>query len=62
MHAFYDIAVTPGDRTVRRKADQLVTAQLLGFDAPKVRLFAQYRRRFEMGASGHAAVARRIHL
>ena len=42
-HAFYDIAVTPGDRTVRRKADQLVTAQLLGFDSPKVRLFAQYR-------------------
>ncbi len=41
--AFYDIAVTPGNRTVRRKADQLVTAQLLGFDAPKVRLFAQYR-------------------
>ena len=43
VHAFYDIAVTPGDRTVRRKADQLVTAQLLGFDSPKVRLFAQYR-------------------
>ncbi len=42
-HAFYDIAVTPGDRTVRRKSDQLVTAQLLGFDSPKVRLFAQYR-------------------
>ncbi len=42
-HAFYDIAVTPGNRTVRRKADQLVTAQLLGFDSPKVRLFAQYR-------------------
>ncbi len=42
-HAFYDIAVTPGDRAVRRKADQLVTAQLLGFDSPKVRLFAQYR-------------------
>jgi hypothetical protein len=40
-HAFYDIAVKPGDRTVRRKSDQLVTAQLLGFDAPKVRLFAQ---------------------
>jgi len=40
--AFYDIAVTPGNRTVRRKADQLVTAQLLGFDSPKVRLFAQY--------------------
>jgi hypothetical protein len=41
--AFYDIAVTPGDRAVRRKADQLVTAQLLGFDSAKVRLFAQYR-------------------
>ncbi|MGD0300251.1 MAG: hypothetical protein ABSE86_24435 [Bryobacteraceae bacterium] len=40
-HAFYDIAVNPGDRTVRRKSDQLVTAQLLGFEAPKVRLFAQ---------------------
>src|SRR3984885_7231452 len=43
VHAFYDIAVTPGDRAVRRKADQLVTGQLLGFDSPKVRLFAQYR-------------------
>jgi hypothetical protein len=42
-HAFYDIAVTPGNRTVRRKADQLVTAQLLGFDSSRVRLFAQYR-------------------
>jgi hypothetical protein len=42
-HAFYDIVVTPGDRTVRRKADQLVTAQLVGFDSAKVRLFAQYR-------------------
>ncbi len=40
--AFYDILVTPGDRTVRRKADQLVTAQLKGFEAPKVRLYAQY--------------------
>src|SRR5215469_5820996 len=42
-HAFYDIAVTPGDKTVRRKADQLVTAQVLGFEAPKVRLFARYQ-------------------
>ena len=40
-HAFYDIAVNPGDRTVRRKSDQLVTAQLIGFEAPKVRLYAQ---------------------
>src|SRR5579871_5289774 len=42
-HAFYDIAVTPGDRTVRRKADQLVTAQLLGFESPRVRLLARYQ-------------------
>src|SRR5277367_1651056 len=42
-HAFYDIAVTPGDRTVRRKADQLITAQLMGFEAAKVRLFARYQ-------------------
>ncbi|HLG96085.1 MAG TPA: hypothetical protein VKX49_07215 [Bryobacteraceae bacterium] len=40
--AFYDIIVKPGDRTVRRKADQLVTAQLMGFEFPKVRLFARY--------------------
>ncbi len=43
LHAFYDIVVSPGDRTVRRKSDQLVTAQLIGFDSPKVRLFAQYK-------------------
>jgi hypothetical protein len=42
-HAFYDIAIKPGDRTIRRKADQLVTAQLLGFEAPRVRLFARYQ-------------------
>src|SRR5690349_527158 len=43
LHAFYDIVVSPGDRTVRRKSDQLVTAQLIGFDSPKVRLYAQYK-------------------
>ena len=43
VHAFYDIAVSPGDRTVRRKSDQLVTAQLIGFDTAKVRLYAQYK-------------------
>ena len=41
--AFYDILVSPGDHTVRRKADQLITAQLLGFDSPKVRLFARFK-------------------
>ena len=27
--SFYDILVTPGDRTVRRRSDQLVTGQLI---------------------------------
>jgi hypothetical protein len=39
---FYDILVTPGDRTVRRKSDQLVTAQLVGFDSTHVTLKAKY--------------------
>src|SRR5712691_11218145 len=41
-HAFYDIVVQPGDRTVRRKSDQLVTARLVGFTAPRAKLFAKY--------------------
>jgi len=40
---FYEIVVSPGDRTVRRKADQLIEARLVGFEAPAVRLFARYR-------------------
>ena len=39
---FYAINVSPGNRTVRRKADQLITATLAGFQAQKVRLFARY--------------------
>ena len=34
--------VQPGDRTVRRKSDQLVTARLVGFTAPRAKLFAKY--------------------
>src|ERR1700730_17461502 len=41
-HAFYDIVVQPGDRTVRRKSDQLVTARMVGFTAPRAKLFAKY--------------------
>jgi hypothetical protein len=40
---FYDIAVDPGNKLVRRKADQIVTATLTGFQAPQVRLFARYK-------------------
>jgi hypothetical protein len=40
---FYDIVVTPGDVTVWRKADQLITARLVGFEEMRVRLRARYR-------------------
>ncbi len=40
---FYDIAVDPGNKLVRRKADQMITATLNGFQAPQVRLFARYK-------------------
>jgi hypothetical protein len=39
---YYDIAVQPGNRTVRRRADQIISAQLKGFQAQKVRVFAKY--------------------
>src|SRR5271168_2615543 len=41
--AYYDILVDPGNKLVRRKADQMVTATLSGFQAPQVKLFARYR-------------------
>lgn len=40
---FYNLLLSPGDRTVRRGSDQLVTARLVGFQTPQVRLFARYR-------------------
>jgi len=39
---YYDIAVDPGNHTVRRLADQLISAQLKGFQAERVRMFAKY--------------------
>ncbi len=39
---FYNIQVDPGNRTVRKRADQLITATLSGFNAPKVRFFAKF--------------------
>ncbi|HUA86321.1 MAG TPA: hypothetical protein VMB85_20835 [Bryobacteraceae bacterium] len=41
--AFYDIKIDPGNKLVRRKADQMVTATLIGFQAPQVKLFARYK-------------------
>ena len=45
----YDIRVTPGDAAVRRNADQLITAQIIGLRPEAVRLFAHYK------SSGKAA-------
>jgi hypothetical protein len=39
---YYDISVQPGNRTLRRLADQLIGAQLKGFQAQRVRMFAKY--------------------
>ena len=39
--SYYRILVQPGDRKVRKGADLVVEAQLLGFDAPEVRLLAR---------------------
>ncbi|MDE3168199.1 MAG: hypothetical protein KGN36_20520, partial [Acidobacteriota bacterium] len=39
---YYAIQVEPGSRTVRKRSDQMITARLLGFTAPKVRFFARY--------------------
>ena len=41
--SFYDIQIEPGNKLVRRRADQMVAAQLIGFQAPQVRLFARYK-------------------
>ena len=38
----YDIAIKPGNATIRRKSDQRISAQLLGFSAHNVKLFAKY--------------------
>ena len=43
QQAFYDISVEPGNRTVRKGADQLITARLMGFQAQPVKIFAKYK-------------------
>ncbi len=39
----YSIAVTPGDITVRRNSDQLITAHVAGMKPEKAQLFAHYQ-------------------
>src|SRR3984957_890635 len=45
----YDIKVTPGDVAVRRNADQLITAHLIGLKPETVRLFARYKSSAKAG-------------
>ncbi len=42
VQPYYQVVVEPGNRTVRRRADQLVTARLVGFESERVRIFARY--------------------
>jgi hypothetical protein len=39
---FYEIIVTPGSRSVRTKSDQMVSAQLVGFDARSATVYAKF--------------------
>jgi hypothetical protein len=43
MGPLYRLDVSPGDKTVRRKSDQLITAQLTGFSADTVKLHVKYK-------------------
>jgi hypothetical protein len=42
MEANSSIRVDPGNKTIRRHSDQIISATLIGFTAPKVRIFARY--------------------
>ena len=48
----YAISVTPGDATVRRNSDQLITAHITGMQPEKAQLFAHY-----LSATGWEPVA-----
>ena len=39
----YEVTVSPGDKTVRRKSDQVISARLHNFSADRVVLHARYR-------------------
>ena len=40
---FYEVQVQPGNHTIRRKSDQLVTARPLGFQTSRARVFAKFQ-------------------
>ncbi len=51
----YDVIVKPGDATIRRRSDQPITAQLLGFSAHQCKAVRQVRLGAEMGRNANAA-------
>src|SRR3954469_2624256 len=42
MKPYYAIKVEPGNKTIRKRSDLMISATLMGFQAPKVRFFAKY--------------------
>src|SRR5215467_1859733 len=42
MKAYYAVRVEPGNKTIRKRSDVMITATLSGFTAPKVRFFEKY--------------------
>jgi hypothetical protein len=43
LQPFYEVQVQPGNHTIRRKADQLITARLRAFQTNRVRVFAKFQ-------------------
>jgi hypothetical protein len=39
---YYAVRVEPGNKTIRKRSDLMISATLMGFQAPKVRFFAKY--------------------
>lgn len=52
---FYDISVQPGNKLVRRKADQMVTAQTRRVRRASGTLVRALQEHIEMGGSSHGA-------
>src|SRR4051794_837172 len=42
MKPYYAIRVEPGNKTIRKRSDLMISATLTGFQVPKVRFFAKY--------------------
>ena len=42
-NAFYDVVITPGNKTVRKRSDLTITAQPVGFTSAKAQLFARFQ-------------------